>query len=63
MAYRDLTIRVFGDFTNREYAGLAYEVRLRLEANALGDRAILVTDGKISGVEMQAVQEPSAGDN
>jgi hypothetical protein len=63
MAYRDLTIRVFGDFTNRQYAGLAYEVRLRLEANALGDRAILVTDGKISGVEMEAVYQDTATDN
>ncbi|CAM3324404.1 hypothetical protein KIPE111705_02335 [Kibdelosporangium persicum] len=52
MTYRDLTIRVLGDFTNRQYASLAYEVGLRLEAAGLGKRAILVTDGKISGIEM-----------
>lgn len=52
MNYRDLTIRVLGDFTNRQYASLAYEVGLRLEAAGLGKRAILMTDGKISGTEM-----------
>nr|WP_042182910.1 hypothetical protein [Kibdelosporangium sp. MJ126-NF4]CEL15221.1 hypothetical protein [Kibdelosporangium sp. MJ126-NF4]CTQ95737.1 hypothetical protein [Kibdelosporangium sp. MJ126-NF4] len=52
MTYRDLTIRVLGDFTNRQYASLAYEVGLRLDAAGLGKRAILMTDGKISGIEM-----------
>ncbi|WP_076988870.1 hypothetical protein [Actinosynnema sp. ALI-1.44] len=52
MTYRDLTIRVLGDFTNRQYASLAYEVGLRLEAAGLGKQAILMTDGKISGIEM-----------
>lgn len=52
MTYRDLTIRVLGDFTNQQYASLAYEVGLRLEAAGLGKRAILMTDGKISGIEM-----------
>lgn len=52
MTYRDLTIRVLGDFSNQQYASLAYEVGLRLEAAGLGKRAILVTDGKISGIEM-----------
>jgi hypothetical protein len=52
MTYRDLTIRVLGDFSNRQYASLAYEVGLRLEAAGLGRRAILMTDGKISGIEM-----------
>jgi hypothetical protein len=61
MNYRDLTIRVLGDFSNQQYATLAYEVGLRLEAAGLGKRAILVTDGKISGTEMDVaytVREP-----
>ncbi|MCE7006578.1 hypothetical protein LWC34_27660 [Kibdelosporangium philippinense] len=52
MTFRDLTIRVLGDFTNRQYASLAYEISLRLDAAGLGKRAILMTDGKISGTEM-----------
>jgi hypothetical protein len=57
MSFRDLTIRVLGDFSNREYASLAYEVGLRLEAAGLGKRAFLVTDGKINGIEMYSAQD------
>jgi hypothetical protein len=61
MNYRDLTIRVLGDFSNEQYANLAYQVGLELEAAGLGKRAILLTDGKISGTEMDvayAVRQP-----
>ncbi|ALG07189.1 hypothetical protein AOZ06_09865 [Kibdelosporangium phytohabitans] len=45
---------MLGDFSNRQYASLAYEVGLRLEAAGLGKQAILMTDGKISGTEMDS---------
>ncbi|MET0234571.1 MAG: hypothetical protein ABW224_08020 [Kibdelosporangium sp.] len=49
MNYRDLTIRVLGDFSDKQYASLAYEIGLRLEAAGLGKQAILVADSQISG--------------
>jgi hypothetical protein len=55
MTFRDLTIRVLGEFPNAEYVRLAYEVGLRLRASGLEDRAILLTDGTITGKEMDAV--------
>jgi hypothetical protein len=55
MGFRDLKIRVFGDFSNAQYAYLAYEVGLRLKAAGLGDRAILLTDGAITGSDIDAV--------
>jgi hypothetical protein len=55
MGFRDLTIRVLGEFSNAEYARLAYEVGLRLRASGLGDRAILLTDEAITAKAMEAV--------
>jgi hypothetical protein len=57
MTYRDLTIRVLGEFDNQQYASLAYEIGLRLRECDLAKRAILVTDGKITGLEMDAAYE------
>ncbi|TCO58251.1 hypothetical protein [Actinocrispum wychmicini] len=54
MSFRDLTIRVLGEFSNAEYAGLAYEVGLRLRAAGLGERSILMVDGDMSSQDMHA---------
>lgn len=54
MRFRDLTIRVLGGFSNEDYAHLAYRVGHCLQDAGLQDRAIFVTDGKITGPEMDA---------
>ncbi len=48
---RELTIRVLGDFTSLEYALLAYEIGMRLRAAGLGDRTLVMADGRIIGLE------------
>lgn len=54
MCFRDLTIRVLGGFSNEDYAYLAYRVGHCLADVGLQDRAIFLTDGKITGTEMDA---------
>ena len=58
MFFRDLTIRVLGDFSNEDYGRLAHRIGHCLRAEGLEARAILVTDGRISGTEMDRPYRP-----
>jgi hypothetical protein len=52
VSYRDLRIRVLGEFSNRQYARLAYEIGVRLRAAGLANQAILMPDDKITSREL-----------
>jgi hypothetical protein len=52
MCFRELTIRVLGRFPNEEYARLAYLLGHCLTAAGVQDRVIFLTDGDITGSEM-----------
>ncbi|RSM83229.1 hypothetical protein SAMN05661093_06469 [Kibdelosporangium aridum] len=59
MGYRDLTIRVFGNVSNCRYTALACEISARLAEVGLDRRAVLVTDDKITGAEMEIASRGS----
>jgi hypothetical protein len=53
MRYRDLTVRVYGSFSDIHYAKLAHKIGSNIVAMRLVGHAVLMTDDTITAAELE----------